>query len=235
LKNSLLFTDSHHSKYSLASFFPDLPLNTIQVIYPPLKEKTQPAPGDDESRLLSQFDGMAGKDYFLIISANRWIKNAWRAIHALDGLFSRNVLEQRVVVLGVTDTNSFGIKNRDKFVMRPYVSHEELEMLYRNAFALIFPSLNEGFGYPPLEAMKYGTPVLASAISSIPEICADAALYFNPCSIDEMQKRILRLCDNPQLYDELAKKGSARFDSLKKAEDEAIHRQLEIIFRGNIP
>ncbi|MEF3405234.1 glycosyltransferase family 4 protein [Agromyces sp. CCNWLW203] len=61
-----------------------------------------------------------------------------------------------------------------------HVSREELGVLYRSAAALVFPSLYEGFGLPPLEAMAAGCPVAASASGSIPEICADAAVYFDP-------------------------------------------------------
>lgn len=54
------------------------------------------------------------------------------------------------------------IKNKSHFVLLEYVDNNVLESLYKGAYALIYPTLNEGFGYPPLEAMKYGTPVLSS-------------------------------------------------------------------------
>ena len=76
--------------------------------------------------------------------------------------------------------------------------------MYHDAYCLIYPSLNEGFGYPPLEAMHWGTPVIASSFTSIPEICQNAAIYFNPYSIKEIMNRILLLTDemNYDLYKE---------------------------------
>ena len=55
-----------------------------------------------------------------------------------------------------------------------------MDHAYRNAFALIFPSYFEGFGYPPIEALACGTPTIASNVTSIPEILGDAGLYFSP-------------------------------------------------------
>ena len=85
-----------------------------------------------------------------------------------------------------------------------------LNSLHRSAYALFYPSLNEGFGYPPIESMKYGVPVAASGVSSIPEICGDAALYFDPYNILEMSNRILQLGD-PSIYEQLQEKGMARY------------------------
>ena len=64
-------------------------------------------------------------------------------------------------------------------VARP-VSTDELVELYRSAAALVFPSLYEGFGLPPLEAMACGCPVAVSRVASLPEVCGDAAVYFDP-------------------------------------------------------
>jgi glycosyltransferase involved in cell wall biosynthesis len=58
--------------------------------------------------------------------------------------------------------------------------HKALMALYAHARALVFPSLYEGFGIPPLEAMQFGTPVVASTIAPVREVCADAALYCDP-------------------------------------------------------
>jgi glycosyltransferase involved in cell wall biosynthesis len=110
-----------------------------------------------------------------------------RAVIALDQLFcdfKNNDLE--VLILGVSNNQGFTrLINKPKFKHFGYVDDRELDALYKNAYAFIYPSLNEGFGYPPLESMKHATPVLASAIASITEICGDAVIYFNPYSIQE--------------------------------------------------
>ena len=76
------------------------------------------------------------------------------------------------------------------------VTREQLASLYRRAAALVFPSLYEGFGYPPLEAMACGCPVAASTATSLPEICGDAAVMFDAESAEEMADAVLRALDD---------------------------------------
>jgi len=61
-----------------------------------------------------------------------------------------------------------------------YIERSELLYLHKNAYAFIYPSLSEGFGHPPMESMRYGVLVAASGTSAIPEICQNAAIYFDP-------------------------------------------------------
>ncbi|TYS17743.1 glycosyltransferase family 4 protein [Rossellomorea vietnamensis] len=77
-----------------------------------------------------------------------------------------------------------------------YVSDEELCSLYSNAKVFIFPSIYEGFGLPPVEAMKLGCPVIASNAASIPEICQDGAIYFDPKNSAELIEKIHLVYDN---------------------------------------
>jgi glycosyltransferase involved in cell wall biosynthesis len=102
-----------------------------------------------------------------------------------------------VIVLGVCHKKIYlkCIKNKDKFIIEGYKDVEELEILYINAHLFLYPTLNEGFGYPPLEAMKYGTYVAVSAITSTTEVYGDAVLYFNPYDINEICNRILQSFD----------------------------------------
>jgi glycosyltransferase involved in cell wall biosynthesis len=87
------------------------------------------------------------------------------------------------VKVGAAKANVFGdlhLNKPDNVIMPGRLSDEEILALYRNAVALVFPSLYEGFGIPPLEAMTLGCPVLASRIPPIEEVCGDSALYFDP-------------------------------------------------------
>lgn len=74
---------------------------------------------------------------------------------------------------------------------------EVLSALYKEAIALVYPSLYEGFGLPPVEAMKFGCPVIASHGGSIPEICKDAALYFNPSDKDDLASKLEEFLSDP--------------------------------------
>jgi glycosyltransferase involved in cell wall biosynthesis len=91
-----------------------------------------------------------------------------------------------------------------------YASDTHLAKLYRCSLAFAYPSLYEGFGIPPLEAMSCGTAVVASNCSSIPEVVGDAGILFNPSSISDLADILLSLLDNPTERDRLIAKGYQR-------------------------
>ncbi len=108
--------------------------------------------------------------------------------------------------------------NRELFKKRGYknihfalnTSNQERDYLYTKALAYITPSLTEGFGLGALEAMGYGVPVLSSTATCLPEVYADAALYFDPLDIDEMSDAINRVAASKELRDDLIKRGLKR-------------------------
>jgi glycosyltransferase involved in cell wall biosynthesis len=91
-----------------------------------------------------------------------------------------------------------------------YVSDAQLEIFYQEARVYVFPSLYEGFGLPPLEAMARQCPVASSDRASLPEILGEAALYFNPEDKNEMVEKIGRLLDDQELRQSLINKGLER-------------------------
>jgi glycosyltransferase involved in cell wall biosynthesis len=108
---------------------------------------------------------------------------------------------------------------RSRVVFMEYLSDSDIVRLYKNAVAFIFPSLLEGFGIPIIEAMAAGSPVVLSNASVMPEIGADAALYFDPYKASELAEKIQLLLNTPALREELIQKG------LKRAEDFNIQQQ----------
>jgi glycosyltransferase involved in cell wall biosynthesis len=86
-------------------------------------------------------------------------------------------------------------------------SDEVLKNLYKNATAFIYPSLYEGFGIPPLEAMSLNCPVICSRASSIPEVVGDAGQYFDPFDIDDMQSAIEKVIESESLKQDLIARG----------------------------
>lgn len=182
-------TVSNHSKASLLSFIPSLKGKDIRVYY---------SPSTIDSKLnIDNYQNPYGK-YWLLVSGNRWLKNNLRAIIAFDELFTEQPdIEGQVVITGLKKLRfkNISIRNHHRFKCVNYVDELTLKALYHHAYALVYPSLNEGFGYPPLEAMHEGCPVIASAIASIPEVCGDAVIYFNPFLISEIKMRILQMED----------------------------------------
>jgi glycosyltransferase involved in cell wall biosynthesis len=149
--------------------------------------------------------GAGQKRPFLVYPANPWPhKNHERLFEAFRRVRQRRP-ELRLVLTG---TGLERLRNVPEGVdVRGRVSRDELAELYRTASALVFPSLYEGFGQPPLEAMASGTPVAVSRAGSLPEVCGDAAFYFEPTSVDEITEAILAVLERP---DHLVARGLER-------------------------
>lgn len=194
--NTDIVTVSEYSKYAIYRYFPEFDKNKIHVLFSPLKIES----GQNIQRVEKEYDMLkvVKENYALIVSAGIWYKNALRSVKAYDYVFehySDSIPSDYTVVLtGVKDEQRLlsKIKNKDKFIILNYVESDLLEYLLQNAHILFYPSLNEGFGYPPLEAMKYGTICLCSANTSIIEVCGEMAIYFNPLLIDDMIIKILQ-------------------------------------------
>jgi glycosyltransferase involved in cell wall biosynthesis len=99
---------------------------------------------------------------------------------------------------------------RDAVVEPGYVPTEDLPLLYSGAEMLTYVSLFEGFGFPVVEAMACGTPVVTSNVACLPEIAGDAALLVDPGSTEDITSAIRRLHADPDLQSDLSKKGLAR-------------------------
>lgn len=140
-------------------------------------------------------------------------KNLARLIEAFDLLHKDRPELKLVIVSNITAGNTLPFYNQlkaqakrlglEKAIEFPgYVDDDELNRLYRDATLFVFPSLAEGFGLPPLEAMAHGTPVASSSATSLPEVLEDAAVYFDPNSVEDMARVIDALLNSP---DELAR------------------------------
>ena len=99
---------------------------------------------------------------------------------------------------------------RDNVRFFGFVPERTLVALYRAADVFVFPSLYEGFGLPPLEAMANGTPVITSKISSLPEVVGDAALTVDPYNVDEIADGMKRVLVDRALRERLTRDGHAR-------------------------
>jgi glycosyltransferase involved in cell wall biosynthesis len=91
------------------------------------------------------------------------------------------------------------LKVEEKVIFTGYVSDEDVSLLMNGAEVFVYPSLYEGFGLPPLEAMACGTPVISSKVSSLPEVVNDAGILVNPNDIEELSNAILRVLSSNEL------------------------------------
>jgi len=98
----------------------------------------------------------------------------------------------------------------DLVAFLPFLSEQQLIAAYRDAAALLFPSLSEGFGVPMLEAMATGTPIIASRAASLPEVGGDAACYFSPHDHKDIADSLYQVLSNEPLREEMARKGLNR-------------------------
>jgi glycosyltransferase involved in cell wall biosynthesis len=139
------------------------------------------------------------RPYVLVVGSGSRHKNLQGIARALD-LVPRS--DYDVVVVGERNPRIFGgagAMPSQRIRGLGYVSDGELRALYERAVCLVYPSLYEGFGLPPLEAMACGCPVIASNAASLPEICGEAALYCDPHDPGDIAARIAQMLSQPEL------------------------------------
>ncbi len=156
--------------------------------------------------------------YWLYVGGLSPHKNLKRMIEAFSGL--PEILGNLVIVGDFGDTfhthlpelRHAAIENgvESRVVFTGYVPDDELASIYRNAQAVVLPSLWEGFGLPAAEAMACGVPVLHSLAGSLPEVVGNAGIAFDPLDIQDMQKKWLQFAGNETLSQELSRNGLQR-------------------------
>lgn len=149
------------------------------------------------------------KPYFLYLGRHDPHKNLARILTAFSQLpqcqdyqlWLAGPTDQRYTPKLAAQAQELGIEKQVKFLN--YVSFEQLPILLNQAFAVVFPSLWEGFGFPVIEAMACGTLVITSNLSSLPEVAGDAALLVDPYQVNELTKAMLTLIKDENLRSQL--------------------------------
>lgn len=158
--------------------------------------------------------GLESVNYFLAVGSRNPNKNLELLLSAWNGVTATPM--PRLVIVGSEDNLVFagtvraGDIRASTVVDAGAIDDAELRALYEHASALVFPSLYEGFGLPPLEAMACGCPVLCSHAASLPEVCGDAALYFDPLSTEQISAAMNRLLRDAELRASLRERGYAQ-------------------------
>lgn len=164
-------------------------------------------PVDEElrSRVLSAC-GLEQGSYFLYVGNDKPHKNLELLLEA----YLETEDDLSGLALALVGREFAGIPDLPNIVKTGYVTSEELRALYHGAFALVLPSLYEGFGLPAIEAMACGIPVIASSGGAIPEVVGEAALTFDPSSRALLADALRRMASDDELRLRLVEKGHRR-------------------------
>lgn len=184
----MFFTVSEFSKKELNAYL-GIPLERIHVTYNGVEhiEKNIIDKG------VFQRIGLKNNNYILAVGSVNPNKN-----FSLILKIAERIPEFHFLIAGGGNSTVFQQKKMsvpDNVEFLGYVTDEELFALYAHAECFLFPSLYEGFGIPPLEAMTFGCPVIASNCASMPEVCGDAAIYCNPHSVEEWVRAIRKVLE----------------------------------------
>ena len=195
--------------YNYARF---LPAAKIDVV--PLGLGMRPAPAPTGAAELRRRLALGDGPVVLSVAAALPHKNLDRLIRAFAALGDGDA---RLAMVGHagreterlrTVAGECGVGDRVRFT--GWVSDADLEGLYGLAAAFVYPSLHEGFGMPVLEAMRRGVPTAAADATSLPEVAGDAALMFDPRSVEAIAGAMRRLLDDGALAEDLARRGPPR-------------------------
>ncbi len=191
-RTATIATVSHFSRRELGEIFRVDP-EGISVIYNGTDHFAGIAPDETIVDRLK----LAGGGYFLLVGTLKPNKNVALAIRAFEALAAPG---QRLVIVGGIHSRVFqggDYGSGDNLVFAGRLSDAEIVALERHATAFVFPSLYEGFGIPPLEAMSQGCPVLAADIPPVREACGQAALYFDPMDQQALVRAMRVVLEEP--------------------------------------
>jgi len=173
------------------------------------------------------------RPYVLYIGTALPHKNLARLVQAWDLLPAEIKNKYQLALAGKIEYFYQTLKNDravqtagDNIIFTNFVADADVPALYKQATAFVYPSLYEGFGMPPLEAMFYHTPVCAANVTSIPEVSKDGALYFNPQDPADIARAIEQIITDDKLRQDLVKRGTAVVNSYSW--DSTAQKTLEI-------
>ncbi len=189
---------SDYSRRSFLEIFPHYPADRIRVVHlgSRFSSLAEVCPG-------SVVTGLLPDKFWLAVGTVEPRKNVRRLLRAYAALLGRNREGLPLVLAGgkgwlEDDLEEFicSLEIRDHVKLLGYVTDEELVWLYKNCFAFLYPSLFEGFGLPVLEALSFGTAVVTSNTTSLPEVAGDAACYVDPLKEEAIIAEMSRLMND---------------------------------------
>ncbi len=183
-----------------------IPNDRISVIY---------EAGEAEIDTIEPYDALPFKEFIMYVGQQPDYKNIRRLIEAHQLLLDTHP-DLGLVLVGRMNPDTAANKRWSEarghrnVHFTGYIADPQRDWLFTKTRAYVFPSLMEGFGLPPLEAMAYGTPVISSNTSCMPEVLGDAAEYFDPLDVDDIAAAITRVIDDEPLRQGLVMRGHAQ-------------------------
>lgn len=214
-RSDRIITVSEASKRDILHFF-DIPPDKISVIPNAIDDRFLQVPSDDDITLVRERFQIEG-DFLLYVGNIKPHKNVERLIDAFERLRREGFHDLSLIVIGDEISKYAALRHavhRHKLHKAVrflgYVPDQTLAVLYRLAAVFVFPSLYEGFGLPPLEAMAMGTPVVTSNVSSLPEVVGEAAVLIDPYKADAIAEGVARVLSDAGLRARLRAEGPVR-------------------------
>jgi glycosyltransferase involved in cell wall biosynthesis len=219
-KNDLIIAVSEATKDDLISTYNILE-NKIKVIYSGLDENLKIC--YDQSKLEeTRKKYNLPQDFILSLGSIEPRKNIVGLISAYEKLRNKNKINNKLVIAGEKAwcyKEIFKVweksKYKDDIIFPGFIEEEDKIYLYNLSKLFVYPSFYEGFGFPALEAMACGVPVVTSFVSSLPEVCSDAALLIDPYNIDDLALGVYNGIVDKKLRENLIKKGLERAGEFK--------------------
>lgn len=227
----IIVTDSEFSKSEILKYFPQHS-DKIRVVPCGVDtEKFRPCEDRERISQVKTSLGIEG-EYFLYVGTIEPRKNLMRLIIAYNALAKKLDNPPKLVLAGgkgwlcddiYAEVTKLDLQ--DKVIFTKYVPSEDMNPLMCGALAFVFPSIYEGFGMPPLEAMACGVPVLTTGEASLPEVTGDCAVICDAYSPKSIAQGMYRLCLDEKLRTELSRKGIERAKQFSwERSAEALHK-----------
>lgn len=206
----MVFTISENSKRDIVKFT-GVAEDKIKVLYCGISEIFL-KPSEKASDVLERL-GLRHQRYLMAVSSLDPRKNFKKLIES----FFETEIEIPLVIVGSKGKafGDAGIGNyqSQKIIFTGYLSDEDLKSLYKSSLCFVYPSLYEGFGIPPLEAMASGCATIVANTSSMPEVCGDASLYVDPYDSRSISLAIHKIINDEHLRSSLIERG---YENVKK-------------------
>jgi glycosyltransferase involved in cell wall biosynthesis len=211
----LVLADSENTRRDVVELL-GISAERVEVVYPGVDQQFTVVQETEALEEVKRTYGLS-LPFILTVGTLEPRKNLIALLEAYTVLQERRGFDHKLVVAGGKGWLYEGIFQRVKelsltqdVVFLGFVSEEHLPALYSLADVLVFPSIYEGFGLPPLEAMACGTPVVTSDSSSLPEVVGDAGLMVAPDDHQALAEAIVRVIEDAHLRGDLVKRGLAR-------------------------